>query len=409
MKSPTLKCFFVLSCLPWIACSPLAARNDASAQKKSKDAPTQSFLKTSKLPHNIIEIESGFTKEKTSTWSVGVTRMSGGENLESIYFLDKMHGWIVGDRALYKTTNGGQTWEPIKIDVPQDAKLVNLFFVTPSTGWVVLQKQATDALHYQEYQFWLARTTDGGQTWQLQHEDKDSGVTRIFFVNEQEGWLTGVRYIGLSPLRFVHLILHTVDQGQHWTDVSGDLNRLASNERGMVNDFIADIKSEGPLNATVLTSEGKIFKADDGGQHWQILGSVHDDWGWPGYNRLGIKEDRHFWVAGGADSSRGMWGMLLVDQDKSWRKYKLRNVYFRDALFLSENQVLACGYIPSDENRATPNELTHGVILSSSDGGRNWSIIYRNAQIKSVKAFAAVDSNHIWAVGEGGLLLRLQP
>jgi photosystem II stability/assembly factor-like uncharacterized protein len=150
----------------------------------------------------------------------------------------------------------------------------------------VLQKSGADALHYEDFQFWVMQTKDAGQSWQLQHEDKQSGVTRILFTTDQEGWLTGVGYLGLRPLRSAHLLLHTLDGGQHWIDASAELNLVAAkvwrqraeypmnvvrDEIDLVNDFITDIQSEGPFNATVLTCEGRIYTTADGGQDWKVV------------------------------------------------------------------------------------------------------------------------------------------
>jgi photosystem II stability/assembly factor-like uncharacterized protein len=269
------------------------------------------------------------------------------------------------------------------------------------------------------------RTIDAGQTWQLQYEDKDSAVTRILFVNDQEGWLTGVKYAG-SPLRAFHLLLHTMDRGQHWVDASGELNRVAAvvqqkhwvdasgdrnsvpkDDGDFVNDFITDIRSDGPLSATVLTGDGQIYKTDDGGQRWQIVMDNGPDYlSWSRYNRLGVQEDKHLWVALSADSSRGMFGRLEVQQGNSRKQYTLFYVYFSDVSYPSDNQVLASGYVPFGKRR--PSDITQGVLLSSSDGGDNWTIIYRNTKIKKINALAASDVNNIWAVGEGGLILRLE-
>jgi photosystem II stability/assembly factor-like uncharacterized protein len=48
------------------------------------------------------------------------------------------------------------------------------------------------------------------------------------------------------------------------------------------------------------------------------------------------------------------------------------------------------------------------VLLVSSDGGRNWSVIYRNTKIKSINAIAAINSEFVWAVGDDGLILRVK-
>lgn len=333
-------------------------------------------------------------------------RVVGREALDSVFFLDETRGWIVGGRALFKTVDGGNTWQRVTIDMPPYAEIVDISFVNPLLGWVALQKRVPDALSHEENEFWLMQTGDGGQSWRLQHQDQDVVVAHISFANEQEGWLTGIRYVGLGPLRFNFVVLHTSDQGRHWMEVSGELNRIAANDDGIVNDGIASIIPKGSLTATLLTNRGVIFKTIDGGQNWQQIEVIHGELPQTHICCFGVNEGEHLWLAGGAYSIEGVWGVLAVEQgNKSWTRYRLGGVYFADALFLSEQQVLACGSISTDENDLSRRD---GVVLYSSDGGRNWSIIYRNTQIRSINDLAVVNSTHVLAVGGGGSVIRLE-
>ena len=47
------------------------------------------------------------------------------------------------------------------------------------------------------------------------------------------------------------------------------------------------------------------------------------------------------------------------------------------------------------------------VVSYSSDGGVTWSLVYVNSSAKKINALGALDSNHFWAAGDGGLILRL--
>ena len=408
-----------------IMCTSCAARLMGGPDRKnSTDIPSIRAVEPANIKR-IVNIESHFVKEQRKSWDVNAIRLPGREDLRSVWFIDQMQGWVAGDRALYKTADSGQTWEQIKIDLPEDAKIGHVFFINPSTGWIVIRKSGADVWeHYADFQFWVEHTIDGGRTWQLQHEEKTSDATRIIFVNDQEGWVTGVRYVG-SPARSFHLLLHTLDQGQHWMDASIELNRIAAQVwrrhateasgempaiaevySDLVNDSIADIRTEGPLNATLLTSAGDVYRTDDGGQNWKILvENSPDRLSWSSYYRLGVTEDKLLWLASAADSSRGIFGSLKVDQGESLRQYNLHDAFFRDVLFLSDNDVLACGYTPLDETR--PSKLTSGVLFYSCDGGNSWVISYRNTDVRRINELNAVDPNNSWAVGDGGLVLRL--
>jgi photosystem II stability/assembly factor-like uncharacterized protein len=357
---------------------------------------------------NTVQIESSLIEGRPTSLKAVPMQIGDREDLSKIYFLDEAHGWVGGRNALYSTIDSGNTWGKVKIDIPPQADVAAIVFTNLSVGWVALQRHATNTLDYQENRFWLMQTKDGGNSWQIEKEEPEAIITNVAFVNEQEGWLTCSKYIGLAPLRSVHLVFHTFDQGLHWADVSEELNRVAKNNQGIINDIITDIKPDGSQAAMCLTGYGKMFRTTDGGRSWQQVGLIDDDWGWPRYEHFGFKQDGRVWVMGGADSSRGMWGMILEEQDNSWKKYKLNNVYFVDALFLSDNKTLACGATLSGESTESIPSQKHGVVLSSSDGGVTWSVVYSNSKVESINAFAVVGSKYIWAVGDGGMVIRIE-
>jgi photosystem II stability/assembly factor-like uncharacterized protein len=82
-------------------------------------------------------------------------------------------------------------------------------------------------------------------------------------------------------------------------------------------------------------------------------------------------------------------------------------IYFRDALYISENEALASGSTPSDNVSQKANKRK-AVILYYSDGGRNWTTIYNDERTNSIHALHAIDSTHIWAVGDNGLVYYLE-
>jgi photosystem II stability/assembly factor-like uncharacterized protein len=359
-------------------------------------------------PKPTIEIESSLSKDTRSSWKALVTQLPGRQTLDHIHFLEETHGWVASKDAVYQTSDGGKSWQPLRIDLPPNSAIANMFFISPRLGWVVVQKRASLS-KYDENHTWLFQTTDGGQSWRLQHEDKASVVARVVFVNEQDGWLIGHRYIGLVPLRFNLLILRTSDQGRSWTDVSAELNRIATDDTGMVNDELVDMLQEGPVAAVVLTSRGKIFKTSNYGQSWSKVAFIPGEPESTCICRLGIGEDGQFWLAGGAyENGKGMWGMLAVEQPNLWKRYRLGNAYFKDALVFSKSHALTCGSIPLDKED-TADDQRLGVILHSADGGRLWTVIYLNKQIKTINALSAADPNSIWAVGEDGLIVHLVP
>lgn len=352
----------------------------------------------------ITEVTSFLSREKSTLWTVESLKIPRAEGtFEHVFFLDNALGWVASKSALFKTSNGGQSWIRVRVKIQPRAEITDINFVSASRGWLTMEKRMPDS-DYRENRFWVFQTQDGGQSWKLSYEDKAASVSQVSFVDEKNGWLTGIRYIGISPLRFKHLLLHTLDQGQHWLDVSEGLNHLAQQSQDSVNDRITKIVSTDQTTATVLTVRGRVFQTIDGGTLWRELENISDEPPQMCICDFGIKVDGRLWIAGGAYSDEGIASMILSEKTKgSWTRFRLGGVYFADVLFIGKDELLASGSRPIDESGRDLSQK-EGVILYSYDGGHAWSIIYRNDQIKSINKLAAVDPRHVVAVGEQSIV-----
>jgi photosystem II stability/assembly factor-like uncharacterized protein len=207
-------------------------------------------------------------------------------------------------------------------------------------------------------------------------------------------------------------ILRTKDQGDHWEDVSTELRRVASNGTYIINEAIMGITSSEPALATVITSELSLFRTSDGGQAWERLGSLHNNIATNSVvRRLGKKDGERLWSIGGSHSSHsGTRGVFFVQQDEhSWVKYVIGDVFFQDAVSLSQNRFLATGLVGKlTKSQRTYRAKDEAVVLSSVDGGETWGIVYHNPQITSVNCINLVNDSLAWAVGEAGLVIRLE-
>lgn len=393
----TPKCVLALLCLFSVSCA-WPALDSAPAQT----APPNTVM-------NITEVNSVLSEEKTSPWTINFTRVGGaGGTFKHLFFLNGSQGWAAGKSAVYKTDDGGRSWKPVEFSPPAGAEIADIKFINDSLGWMVLEKRAPDS-KYRENHFWVFQTRDGGQTWQLNHEEQAALARQVVFSDGKNGWLTGVRYAGISPLRFNLLVLHTSDGGQHWADVSEGLNRLALGGKDSVNDWITGIVPEGQSEATLLTLRGKVFQTADSGRLWRQVANITGEPPQVCLCDLGIKTDGRLWVAGGAYSVvEGVGSSLLIENRKdSWTRYRLGGVQMIDVLFSQGDEIMAAGSAPADKTGRDPRRK-EGTILYSPDGGHTWSIIYRDKQVTSFNKLAALGPEHIVALGEEGLVVRLQ-
>ena len=144
-------------------------------------------------------------------------RSAWGE-VRDMQFVDGQEGWLVGGEGwgfglfsyFAQTTDAGSTWQDrqnrLDVFLPRvvlaGTGLTDVDFVDREHGWTV-----------GDYGL-ILHTGDGGDTWEIQDSGTTEWLSGVDFVNEREGWIVG--YVG--PWKDVRgQILHTEDGGQHWT------------------------------------------------------------------------------------------------------------------------------------------------------------------------------------------------
>jgi photosystem II stability/assembly factor-like uncharacterized protein len=111
-------------------------------------------------------------------------------SVQRAYFLPSGEAWALSSDnqehlSLYHSSNGGESWDIIHFPVPLNGTWIplQLQFTSPTSGWVVLQKQTSQAFDIGI----LMKTSDGGHTWQ---EYDLPSAAPIRYDSGQEGWLT---------------------------------------------------------------------------------------------------------------------------------------------------------------------------------------------------------------------------
>ena len=99
-----------------------------------------------------------------------------GPNISSIFFINILTGWMVGQSVVLKTTSGGNNWLSYSISY----SLYSVRFVNDQTGWVC---GSSGSIYF---------TTNGGTNWTQQQTSITSTLNSLSFVNAQTGWAVGV-------------------------------------------------------------------------------------------------------------------------------------------------------------------------------------------------------------------------
>ncbi len=106
--------------------------------------------------------------------------------------------------VIAKTEDGGETWELLFQDF--DRFYFNgIHFLDEMNGWAVAEGDEGA---------WIFHTADGGETWEEQHFEPSGSLMQIHMINDRVGWAGGAMIEGAG---FSTLLLKTTDGGRTWT------------------------------------------------------------------------------------------------------------------------------------------------------------------------------------------------
>ena len=214
-------------------------------------------------------------------------------NFADIFFTNNQTGFAAGwdgfPPAIFKTSDGGNTWTNLPIDTTSMKHLNTIYFSDELNGWTAgywgLMMHTTDAgqtwsmagpaneftyyaLHlYTDKYIWaggyankMVRSTDYGNTWQdisLPYSDYD--ITEIYFSDSLNGFLM----MGKNP--YFGLMYRTSDGGMTWSPVDY-VNTL--------NKMIYSLSFPDALHGFISIYNEGLAKTTDGGSTWQSLGKI---------------------------------------------------------------------------------------------------------------------------------------
>lgn len=209
------------------------------------------------------------TEDGGASWTrQNVTTKSA---INDIYFRDKEAGFFLAGNSIFVTRDNGASWTQSKIFSPEefdgaDVELYSVRFANKKKGWVVgsisKRERVIDSV--------LVYTDDGGETWRRQRAPSRLELIHVDFVSDKRGWIVGDG----------GTILFTRDGGQSWTQqkapVSGTFYHV---------DFRNDKKG------WIVGERGALLRTTDGGETWTAVPTnvqatllsvrfLNDDDGW---------------------------------------------------------------------------------------------------------------------------------
>lgn len=264
--------------------------------------------------------------------------------------------------GVYKSTDGGSTWKNIGLAASQHISRIAIDPQNPDIVFVA----AMGSAYGPGAERGVFRSTDGGSTWQkVLFKDENTGAIDITLDpdNPKTMWAALVHdqrppWSAYPPVTTNGAIYKSTDGGTEWKPVTG--GGLPEGDWGRVGLAVARGTHGQRIYALIDTKDGGVFKSDDGGQTWAHTSKD---------SRLG-----RLWY----------FGEIYVDPKSADTVY-IPNVSIYRSTDAGKTFVAIKGAPGGDDYHALwidPNN-SHRMIFGSDqgvgvsvDGGRTWSSWY---------------------------------
>jgi hypothetical protein len=101
--------------------------------------------------------------------------LSYGIDLKSVFFLSENLGFVAGDNGIYKSIDGGETWNIVYENY--DDYIVDIYFPHHSRGYAV------------GYNGLFLKSVDGGESWFKKDVGTEEHLWVVHFDDMLRGWV----------------------------------------------------------------------------------------------------------------------------------------------------------------------------------------------------------------------------
>ena len=270
-----------------------------------------------------------------------------------VFFRDEYNGWILSDadptdiRKVYRTTNGGESWEANFIT--SLGRFYDIYFINVNKGFVVGNNGE------------VQMTNDGGVTWDIINTPTIDRLYKITFNSNSQGHIVGND----------GTYLNSSDGGHNWS-----LNSLGSHT-------LWDISFSNESNDGIIVGNyGTIFYTTNAGLSW-INKSISTVDAFHSANSIGESSNLIF----------GEHGIMYIttNQGSSWN-----NMTNGERISINDLQFI---------NNYTGFAVGNNGLLETYDAGENWT--KKDLDIEEwLNSLFFINEIKGWIIGNSGLLLQ---
>ena len=288
---------------------------------------------------------------------------TGGNDLNTVYFLDSKRGWVGGDGGyLSHTDDGGISWRPQNVGTK--AAINDIYFRDKEAGFLLAGNSifiTRDGTNWSQNRIFLPEEFEGA----------DVELYSVRFSSKKKGWVVG----SISKRERVvdSILVYTDDGGDSWRR-----QRAPSRLELIHIDFVSDKRG------WIVGDGGTILFTRDAGASW-----TKQNVGFNGtLYHVDFRNDKDGWVVG----ERGTI-LRTTDGGESWTTIATNlNVTLLRIQFVNDEEGWAIGRT--------------GTILKSNDEGKTWT---REESTTRQNLYSLYFNKKIgWVVGGGGIVLRYE-
>lgn len=209
-----------------------------------------------------------------TAFSQGWVQLNSGttSELTVVQFLDANTGFV--GSPLLRTTNGGSNWTAINTP----ATPTNIFFLDINNGYLCTGNSEGYGSIY--------KTTNAGLNWNALNVGSFNVTNSIYFFNKDTGYCVGI----LGEIK----VYKTTDGGNSWNNIG---NMGIPNDFFGVNKIFFINQNEGYLTAIdnnqvnwPPTYQAQLYRTQNGGQNWGIYLISYQTWGCSVYQDISIPQ-----------------------------------------------------------------------------------------------------------------------